>query len=182
MKKKLIYIILAFQTVLLILTLGWQMTENGKPIMTKLEQAVEKFDGNFSNIITVELDQHNLFVFYETTNRTLRIVYVENDYFGRVNVEGFIGETSLVQTEKVLSWHGRGNVAPGYTELLYGIIFDPTITQLFVNSEDDQMASIIQIDEQTALWYLFLDDEMRSPITLTALDKMGNELYYFGPR
>lgn len=182
MKKKLIYIILALQTALLILTLGWQMTENGKPIMTKIEQAVEKFDGNFSNIITVELDQHNLFVFYETTNHTLKIVYIENDYFGRVNVEGFLGETSLVHTDDVLSWHGRGNVAPRDTELLYGIIFDPTITQLFVNSEDDQMAHIIQLDDQTALWYLILDEDMSTPVTLSALDKNGNEIYYYGPR
>ncbi len=179
-KIKTLYIIITVLSSCLIITSVLSLYENSRPIKAQIDEAIKKFDVGFVKTVATQFYNNNLYVFYETSKGTVKIVLVKSNALETMKVEAVIGETPMY-SERDVTWHGIGNAAPGDTELLYGIIFDPLVSQLILESEDDQMAHIFKIDEEKSVWYKFLDNDLSTPIIITGTDKKGKEMFYYGP-
>lgn len=165
---------------LLIITNVWNFYENSRPFKAKIDEAIKNYDDRFSGTVTTQFHNDNLFAFYETSVNTLKVVLLESNAVERVKVEALLGEMPM-HAERAVSWHGIGNGDPGDTDLFYGVIFDPEISQLILESEVGEMAHIFKIDEDRSVWYRFLDNKLSTPVVITGTDKKGEEKFYYGP-
>ncbi|MBW5449448.1 hypothetical protein GE107_25900 [Cohnella sp. CFH 77786] len=178
-KIKFHHVLIILLTGCLIIILARNLFENSKPLKIKIDEALTDYDDNYLRTITNQFHNDKLYAFYETINNNLKVVSLENDTIKSLSVEELISESPML-SDRVVSWQGIGNSSSG-TNLLYGIINDPEITQLFVESEDNYSTHIFKVDEARAVWFKFLEDRVNIPVIITATDRTGNEKFYFGP-
>lgn len=179
----------SFHVVLLVTVIGflvfsliWNLYENSKPMKTRIDEAISQYDEHYIRTLSIYFHKDQTYVFYEKLNNVLKVVLLTNSTFKGVLIKDVIGQIPMIQydEDKDVLWLGH-SARNTNTYCLYGVIFNPEITQLILESEGDHVAHIVRVDESRSIWFGFMDEDLNSPITIKAMDKMGKEKYYHGP-
>ncbi|KRF06782.1 hypothetical protein ASG89_18155 [Paenibacillus sp. Soil766] len=175
MKINKIYIPLVVVFIISIILLIWLIQQN-KPLYDQIEKVISESDSGYSELIHIHTDRERTMAFYINNRSELGVVLLKKKIRGYELSEYM--KISPMFTDQVLSWHGSENQKFNI-HMLYGVVKDPEITQILLISEGDKTAQIINNGEYS-IWYSFVENGLKMPITIRATNKKGEILYETG--
>lgn len=139
-------------------------------------------------ISTVDVNQNEKLVFYETKNNTMMVGLVKKKWNYKWMVIGKGGEISFdysdmqqynsLKSEPILNWQWANLNEIGLT---FGIVYDPTVETITVGGKN---ASLLNKDTNRCIWYFvtnsnYVNGDLKPILDIKAYEKSNRLVYSF---